>query len=118
LYQNAPATSIDYAVLEKSDNIIVVKANFVWDDVGSWLALERHFVKDNLGNVIIGKIALKDTEKSIIVSDYGIIATMGIKNLIIVQTKDATLIISKDKASELKELLKIIRQNKEYNKYL
>ncbi|MCX7784945.1 MAG: sugar phosphate nucleotidyltransferase [candidate division WOR-3 bacterium] len=118
LYQNAPATSIDYAVLEKSDNIIVVKANFVWDDVGSWLALERHFVKDNANNVILGKVYYKDTENSIIVSDKNLVATMGIKNLIIVQTNDALLVISKEKASALKELIKIISQEKNGIKYL
>lgn len=118
LYKNAPATSIDYAVLEKSHNIIVVKANFIWDDVGSWLALERHFAKDNANNVIRGKVYYKDTEDSIIISDKNLIATMGIKNLIIVQTDDVLLVVSKEKASELKALIKIISQSKEGAKYL
>ncbi|MEO0091518.1 MAG: mannose-1-phosphate guanylyltransferase [candidate division WOR-3 bacterium] len=118
LYQQAPATSIDYAVLEKSQNIVVVKANFIWDDVGSWLALERHFTKDNANNIILGKVCYKDTEDSIIVSNKDLIATMGVKNLIIVQTNDALLVISKEKAAELKDLIKIIGQNKDGIHYL
>lgn len=118
IYEKAPATSIDYAVLEKVKNIVVIKANFLWDDVGSWLALERHFNKDDSGNVRIGNCIVKDTENSIIVSDKNLIATMGIKNLIIVNTKDATLIISKEKSAQLKELIKLIGENPENKNYL
>ena len=118
IYQNAPATSIDYAVLEKMKNIAVVKANFIWDDVGNWQALERHFTKDKQGNVIIGKIFSQDTKNTIIVNDKDIIATMGINNLVVVKTGDALLIISKDKTSDLKELIKQIRQDKNGYKYL
>ncbi len=118
IYKNAPATSVDYAVLEKMKNIIVVKANFIWDDVGNWQALERHFTKDKQGNVIIGKIFSQDTKNTIIVNDKDIIATMGINNLVIVKTGDALLIISKDKTSDLKEIIKQIRQDKNGYKYL
>ncbi len=118
IYEKAPATSIDYAVLEKVSNIVVVKANFIWDDVGSWLALERHFDKDEFGNVKIGNCLIKDTSNSIVLGDRGLIALMGVKDLIVVQTKDATLITSKDKAAQLKELMKIISQDKAGKNYL
>jgi len=118
IYKDAPATSIDYAILEKMKNIIVIKANFIWDDVGSWQALERHFVKDENGNVAIGAFSGKDTKNSIIVNDEGIVATMGVKNMIVVKTKDALLLVSKDKAADLKELIKQINKNKAYHKYL
>lgn len=118
IYENALATSIDYAVLEKVKNIIAVKANFIWDDVGSWQALERHFPNDEFGNVRLAHLRSIDTENSIIVSDQGLIATMGIKNLIIVQTKDATLVFSKDKAAQLKELVKLIAKDKSDKKYV
>jgi mannose-1-phosphate guanylyltransferase len=118
IYEKAPATSIDYAVLEKVKNIVVVKANFIWDDVGSWQALERHFSKDNYKNIKLGRCYTKDTENSILVSDNGVIATMGIKDLIIIKTKDATLVLAKDKAAQLKELVKMIGQDKEGKKNL
>jgi mannose-1-phosphate guanylyltransferase len=118
IYAKAPATSIDYAVLEKVKNIIVIKANFIWDDIGSWQALERHFPKDEYGNVRLAHFHGKDTENSIIVSDQGLVAAMGVKNLIIVQTKDATLVLSKDKAAQIKELVKLIAKDKVGKKYL
>jgi mannose-1-phosphate guanylyltransferase len=118
IYEKAPATSIDYAVLEKVKNIVVVKANFVWDDVGSWQALERHFDKDEFKNVKIGKCFVKDTDNSIVFGDKGLIALMGVKDVIVVQTKDATLVLSKEKAAQLKELIKVIGQDKTGKKYL
>jgi mannose-1-phosphate guanylyltransferase len=118
IYQQAPVTSIDYAVLEKVKNIIVVKANFIWDDVGAWAALERHFTKDKSGNVTIGKVFNKDTQNSIIIGDQDIVATMGIKDLIVVKTKDAVLVVSKEKSAQLKELMNQIKQDKTAKKYL
>lgn len=118
MYEQAPATSIDYAVLEKVKNIVVVKANFVWDDVGAWAALERHFTKDKSGNVTVGKVFCQDTQNSIVISDQDIVATMGVANLIIVKTKDAVLVVSKEKSAQLKELINQIKQDKTATKYL
>lgn len=118
IYEKAPATSIDYAVLEKVKNIVIVKANFKWDDVGSWLALERHFDKDDCNNVKIGNCYTIDTHNSIVLCDKGLIALMGVKDLIVVQANDVTLILAKDKAPRLKELIKIIGQDLKGKKYL
>jgi mannose-1-phosphate guanylyltransferase len=118
LYAEAPGTSIDYAVLEKISNIAVIKANFSWDDVGSWLAVERHFPQDALKNVKLGTVVAHQTKNSIIVADTGLVATMGIENLIVIQTKDVTLVMKKEDASNLKELIKMIAQDKKNLKYL
>lgn len=118
LYKNAPASSIDYAVLESARNLIVVKGNFIWDDVGSWQALDRHFPWDKQRNIVIGDSYNIDTKKSIIVSDDGLVATMGVENLIIVRTKGVTLVIPKEKATDLKELIKQIAKDKTRLKYL
>ncbi|MBS4015173.1 MAG: mannose-1-phosphate guanylyltransferase [Candidatus Latescibacteria bacterium] len=118
MYEQAPATSIDYAVLEKVKNIVVVKANFIWDDVGAWAALERHLLKDTSSNVTIGKVFNKDTQNSIVISDQDIVATMGVTNLIVVKTKDAVLVVSKEKSAHLKELINQIKQDKTAKKYL
>ncbi|MCS7258125.1 MAG: mannose-1-phosphate guanylyltransferase [candidate division WOR-3 bacterium] len=118
LYYNAPATSIDYAVLEKVSNIIMIKANFYWDDVGSWLALERHFSKDSSGNVILGDVVNYNTQNSIIVNDKGLIATMGIDDLVVVRNQDVILVMSKAQAMQLKELIKEIAKNSRFQKYL
>lgn len=118
LYQKAPTTSIDYAVMERAKNLAVVKANFLWDDVGSWLALERHFPAQRLGNVVLGEHYGVDTKESIIYSDHGIIATLGVENLVIVKAKDAVLVADKKRVGDLKALLRTIAISKSGKKFL
>ncbi|MEO0093965.1 MAG: sugar phosphate nucleotidyltransferase [candidate division WOR-3 bacterium] len=118
MYKQAPTTSIDYAVMEKAKNIAVVKANFLWDDVGSWLALERHFPAQRYGNVIIGEHYGVDTKESIVFSDSGVIATLGVENLVIVKAKDAVLVADKKRVGDLKALLRTIATTKSGKKFL
>ncbi|WP_410770714.1 mannose-1-phosphate guanylyltransferase [Fontibacillus sp. BL9] len=107
-----PDQSIDYGIMEKVDNIFVIPCIFGWDDVGSWTALERINELDENGNVIKGNILNLDTKRCIIESNGKLIATLGIEDLIIVDTEDVTLICSKDKAQEVKLLLKELRMQK------
>lgn len=107
-----PDQSIDYGIMEKVNNIYVIPCVFGWDDVGSWTALERISDLDENGNVIKGNILNLDTKHCIIESNGKLIATLGIENLIIVDTEDVTLICTKDKAQEVKLLLKELRMQK------
>lgn len=107
-----PDQSIDYGIMEKVDNIYVIPCIFGWDDVGSWTALERINELDENGNVIKGNILNLDTKRCIIESNGKLIATLGIEDLIIIDTEDVTLICSKDKAQEVKLLLKELRMQK------
>lgn len=107
-----PDQSIDYGIMEKVDNIYVIPCVFGWDDVGSWTALERISDLDDNGNVIKGNILNLDTKRCIIESNGKLIATLGIEDLIIVDTEDVTLICTKDKAQEVKLLLKELRMQK------
>lgn len=118
LYRLAPTTSIDYAVMEKAKNIAVLKANFLWDDVGSWTALERHFPIQRGRNIILGENYGVDTKDSIIFSDEGIIASLGVENLVIVKSKDAVLVADKKRVGDLKALLKVIADSKSGMKFL
>lgn len=112
-----PDQSIDYGIMEKASNIYVIPCVFGWDDVGSWTALDRINERDEYGNVIKGNILNLDTKRCIIESNGKLIATLGIEDLIIVDTEDVTLICSKDKAQEVKLLLKELRAQK-MEKYL
>ncbi|AOZ93296.1 mannose-1-phosphate guanylyltransferase [Paenibacillus crassostreae] len=112
-----PDQSIDYGIMEKVSNIYVIPCVFGWDDVGSWTALERINELDENGNVIKGNILNLDTKRCIIESNGKLIATLGIEDLIIVDTEDVTLICTKDKAQEVKLLLKELRMQK-LEKYL
>ncbi|MEF3304495.1 mannose-1-phosphate guanylyltransferase [Paenibacillus sp. GYB003] len=112
-----PDQSIDYGIMEKANNIYVIPCVFGWDDVGSWTALDRINERDDNGNVIKGNILNLDTKRCIIESNGKLIATLGIEDLIIIDTEDVTLICSKDKAQEVKLLLKELREQK-MEKYL
>ncbi len=111
-FHKMPDQSIDYGIMEKVRSIHVIPCLFGWDDVGSWTALERIEELDEDGNVIRGNILNLDTKGCIIESNGKLIATLGISDLIIVETDDVTLICSKDKAQELKSLIKELKVQK------
>ncbi len=106
LYPALPRISIDYAVMEKSRNVLVLPARFGWDDVGSWPAVERHHGKDADGNVLRGRAIVEGGRNNIVVSADGhITAVLGLDDLIVVHTPDATLVCPKDRAQDIKLLL-------------
>lgn len=107
-FRQLPKISIDYAVMEKSKNISVGVGAFDWDDVGSWTALFDHYPNDQEGNCIKGRVISLDTKGSLVFGKTKLIATLGIQDLIVVQTEDATLICHKNSAQNIKQLLKIL----------
>lgn len=117
-YQAFPSISIDYAVMEKTNDVLTVKADMGWDDLGNWAVLERLLGQNAEGNVVIGNHAGVDTTGCIISSDKGLIATLGVENLVIVQQDDVILVMPKDKAPDLKELVARLKENPEFEKYL
>lgn len=117
-FNKMPDQSIDYGIMEKMKDIYVIPCKFGWDDVGSWTALDRINERDDNGNVIRGNILNIDTKRCIIESNNGkLIATLGIEDLIVVDTDDVTLICTKEKAQEVKLLIKELRMQK-LEKYL
>ena len=100
--------SIDYGVLEKSPQVVVVPANFNWDDVGTWAALERLYSVDESENVIVGKHVGKDTRGCIIFGQNQLVVTLGIKDLVIVQAEGKLLVCHKEKAPFLKEIVRVV----------
>ena len=117
IYNETESISIDYAIMEKTSNVAVVRTSFDWDDVGSWSALERLTGKDKYRNIIIGDTVCIDTEDSIIVSEKGVIGTIGVSNFIIVHTDDATLVLPKEREQEVKEIVRRLSRNKKLKKY-
>ncbi|KKC30219.1 mannose-1-phosphate guanylyltransferase [Caldanaerobacter subterraneus] len=101
-YSKLESISIDYGVMEKAKNVYVVPGDFGWDDVGSWTSIERLYEKDENGNVIRGNVVAVDTKKCIITGGEKLIATLGIEDVIIVDTDDALLICSKDKVQNVR----------------
>jgi mannose-1-phosphate guanylyltransferase len=104
--------------MEKTDCICVLEADIMWDDVGSWTALERFFEKDTNGNIVKGLSTRLDTKNCIIYGDNRLVATIGVDNLIIVDTGDVILICDKRKDQEIKSLVSDILQDEQLNKFL
>lgn len=111
-YAKLESISIDYGIMEHAENIFVIPGIFGWDDVGSWTSLERIHDSDEHGNITRGNVIHLDTKKCIIEGNGKLIATLGVEDLIIVETEDATLICSKEKAQQVKDLLKKLKENK------
>ena len=118
LYANAPNISIDYSIMEKTETVAVIKSDFLWDDIGSWLALERIYKSDRDNNISIGLHKSMDTKNCIIVSNEGIVSTIGVTNLIVVRKGDAVFVCDKRKVSEIKKLIYLLSQDNNLNKYL
>ena len=108
-YSKLGRISIDYAVLEKADNVALIEADFEWDDVGSWLALERHFERDADGNVVAGMHEGVETRGCIVAGERGhLVATFGVSDLIVIHTPDATLVCHKTNAAQMKKLIETL----------
>ena len=107
IFPNLPKISIDYAVMEKAERVLVVEAGFDWDDVGSWTAIAKYFPHDAHGNnVNAGSLTVLDAGNNIVFSKAPKqIALMGVRDLIIVQTDDALLVCHRDEAEKIKQLV-------------
>lgn len=104
-----PSESIDYGIMEKASNIYILTGSFGWDDVGSWLAVERIKTSNEFGNVINGNVVTVNTKNSIIQGGEKLIATVGLQDIIVVDTDDALLICAKDSAGDIKKVLENLR---------
>lgn len=112
-YRKMEAISIDFGILEKTNDILVIPASFNWDDIGSWTALEKIKTKDKNGNIKAANHFGIDTNDSIIYSDTKkLITTLGIDNLILVETEKAILVCNKDRAQEVKKLRNLLAEKK------
>jgi mannose-1-phosphate guanylyltransferase/mannose-6-phosphate isomerase len=109
-FESSPSDSIDYALMEKSDNVVVVPLDAQWDDIGSWSALHDIGTKDSNGNVIQGDVFTEETTNTYINATHHLVATIGVQDLVIVDTPNATLIATKDKAQEVKKIVEQLQQ--------
>lgn len=107
-YEKLEKISIDYAVMEKADNIVTASGAFGWYDIGSWPALEDHFTKDESANVLIGDCKPLDAKRNVVVSNNRLTALIGVEDLVVVQAENATLVCSKDRAQDVKAMVKML----------
>jgi mannose-1-phosphate guanylyltransferase/mannose-6-phosphate isomerase len=108
-FESSPSDSIDYALMEKSNNVVVVPLDAQWNDIGAWSALHNIGIKDKNNNVIKGDVITRDTTNTYINANHHMVATIGVDNLIIVDTPDATFIATQDKAQEVKSIVESLQ---------
>jgi len=101
--------SIDYGVMEKAKNIYTLSGAFGWDDMGSWLAVSRIKKSNEFGNVVDGNVVTVETRNTIIQGGGKLIASVGLENMIVVDTEDALLICDRDHTGEIKRVLENLK---------
>ncbi len=110
IFTDLPKISIDYGVLEKAGNVLVLPGNFGWDDVGSWTALESYKEKDERGNCLEGRGVLVDTSNTLVLTSDKVVATLGVEDLIVVEGRESILICHKKNVQEIKKVISALHE--------
>ncbi|MDP2688719.1 MAG: mannose-1-phosphate guanylyltransferase/mannose-6-phosphate isomerase [Deltaproteobacteria bacterium] len=109
-YKGMQDISIDHGILEKSDDVVVIPANFPWSDMGSWSSFGEILKKDADGNIVKGRVVNIGSENSVIIGCDRVVATIGLKDFILVDTPDATLVCPKERAQEVKDVVGALKK--------
>jgi len=114
-YPTLKKISVDYALMEKADNVMTIPSAFDWDDVGAWPALARHLEADAAGNFVRGDGVVQDGGGNIVISSGGhLVALLGVEDCIVVHTTDATLVCPRSRAQDIKQLVKRLGDDERY----
>ena len=108
-FAKCPDDSIDYAVMEKTDKGVVVPMSCGWSDVGAWSSLWNVGDKDASGNVVVGDTLLHHTENSYVHSNSRLVTTVGVDNIVVVETPDAVLVADKDQVQDVKAIVNTLK---------
>jgi mannose-1-phosphate guanylyltransferase/mannose-6-phosphate isomerase len=110
-FAKSPSDSIDYAVMEKTDAAVVVPLDAGWSDVGSWSSLHEALDRDGAGNALRGDVLTVDTEGSFVMAESRLVATVGLRDHVVVETKDAVLVAPKNRVQDVKKLVERIKKD-------
>ena len=111
VYPTLQKVSVDYGIMEKAEGVRVIPADFGWNDIGSWDALDEVFPKDESGNVKVGQAVTIDCSGSVFFDASGdkLLTGIGLKDTVVVQTKDSILVASKDQVQKVKDMVEKLR---------
>jgi mannose-1-phosphate guanylyltransferase/mannose-6-phosphate isomerase len=109
-FDSMPSISIDYAVMERSERVVTLPLSLYWNDVGSWDAFFEVMGRDGDGNLKVGDVITQDTRDSLVMSDKRLIATIGLANLLVVETDDAILIGRREDAQKVKDIVDHLKE--------
>ena len=110
IYEELPSISIDHAVMEKLEDLGTLPLDCGWSDLGSWEALWELLQHDEDGNAIQGSAIVIDSEDSLVYSDSGTIAMIGVSGLVVVKTKEAVLVIPKERSQEVRRIIAMLQE--------
>jgi mannose-1-phosphate guanylyltransferase len=110
LFRKFERKSIDYGLMERAENVLMVPANFTWDDVGTWTSLQRVLDLDGKGNYTRGDTICIDSHDCVVVGDEKVIGVIGVSNLVIVSSKNGILVCDSGRVQEVREITKSINE--------
>lgn len=110
-FQACPSISVDYAIMEHTKSAAVIPLHATWSDVGSWSSLFDLQIKDQTGNVVKGDVITQNSKDCYIHSSHRLVATVGLENHIVVETRDSVLVAHKDKSQEIKKIVERLTEN-------
>jgi mannose-1-phosphate guanylyltransferase len=110
LYNRLPVEVVDRSVMEKTDRLLLVPADFDWADIGNWSELGDRVRADDRGNSVEGEAILLDTRGSLILSDRRLVAAIGLKDMIIVDSEDALLVVPRSRAQDVRKVVEALRR--------
>jgi mannose-1-phosphate guanylyltransferase len=110
VYSRIKGISIDYGIMEKADNVYVIKGNFIWSDLGSWDEVYRIKPKDKQGNVITADSFLKDSNNNLVMAPKVFVSLVGVDDLIVINSKDGLLICKRGRSQEVKEIVDFLKR--------
>jgi mannose-1-phosphate guanylyltransferase/mannose-6-phosphate isomerase len=114
VFESCRSESIDYAVMEKTEDAIVVPLDAGWSDIGSWSSLHEACEHDAYGNALRGDVIVEDTHDSYIYSESRLVATVGLRDHVVVETKDAVLVAPKNRVREVRKLVDRLKADRRY----
>lgn len=110
VYPTIPKISIDYGIMERAEDVIMLEGDFGWNDVGSWDVLDALYDTDGNNNVTYGEQIHLGSKNCIVYAKDKLVATIGLDNIVIVETEDATLVCEKDRAQDVKKVVELLRE--------
>ncbi|UCG52152.1 MAG: mannose-1-phosphate guanylyltransferase [Candidatus Latescibacterota bacterium] len=111
IYSKAPSISIDYGVMEKADNVVVLRGDFYWNDVGSWESIRDVFPADSKGNVLVGDHVVLDSSKNTVFSPDRTVGLIGVEDVVIVDGGNAILVCKRDRVQQVREIVETLTKN-------
>lgn len=112
LFEETPSLSIDYALMEKAEGVLMAKGDFGWSDVGAWSSLAEIWPQDKTGNALKGENIILDSQGCLVYNPGKLTALIGVKDIIVVDTDDVLLVVHKSQDQKVKDIVGQIKKKK------